>query len=216
VPEWPRPELLAGEKELLGFYVTGHPLDDHALALDLLSSVRIERIGEEWKGKEVRLGGLVTGLATQKTRKGDIMARAQFEDSSGALAAVFFPRCYEQYSALLRSGEPLFLRGSLHIEGERSEIHVEEVVAMDAGWNRFAGELRVCIDAERATSDALRALRALLDPAPGPVPVALHLRLPQGTSAELGLTRHRVSLNEPLIQRIHALFGPDSVRCHVA
>ncbi len=216
VPEWPRPEVLAGEKELLGFYVTGHPLDDHELALDLLSSVRIERIGEEWKGKEVRLGGLVTGLVTQKTRKGDIMARAQFEDSSGALAAVFFPRCYEQYSAVLRSGEPLFLRGSLHIEGERSEIHVEEVVPMDAGWNRFARELQVCIDAERATPEELRSLRALLDPAPGPVPVALHLRLPQGTSAELGLLRHRVHLNEPLIRRIHALFGTESVRCHVA
>jgi len=215
VPEWPRAELLAGEKESLGFYVTGHPLDEHELAVELLSTVRLDRITDEWKDKEIKLGGLLTGLATQKTRKGDMMARAQIEDASGAISAVFFPRAFEAFSTLIRGGEPLFVRGTLHMEGERSEIHVEEVIPMQSAWDRFAAELTVHIDAEQAQPDKLRELKALLEPATGSVPVSLRLRIPNGACAELSLRGVKVRVNELLIRRVQGLLGPNSVTCRV-
>jgi len=215
VAEWPRSELLAGEKEMLGFYVTGHPLDEYARAIERLSSVRIERISPELKGREARLGGLINGLATQKTKRGDLMARAQFEDGTGALAAVFFPKIYDQTSALLRSGEPVVVRGNLQIEGERSEIHVDEVVPIEAAWNRFTKELVVVIPEKIAVVDRLEALRRLLDPVPGPIPVAIQIVLDSGVTVELVLQRHRVSVTEDLMERIDELFGGESVKCRV-
>ncbi len=215
LPEWPRAELLAGEKETLGFYVTGHPLDEFKRPLESLASVRIDQISGEMKGREIRLGGLLTGLATQKTKRGDLMARAQFEDGTGALAAVFFPKVFEQTSALLRSGEPVFLKGTLHVEGERSEVHVEEVIPVDAGWNRFTKELVVEIAANQAEGPRLDQLRALLDPAPGPVPVVVQVMLESGVMVELILQRHRVSVSEGLMDRIESLFDEASIRCRV-
>jgi DNA polymerase-3 subunit alpha len=215
VPEWLPKELLAGEKEMLGFYVTGHPLNDHARVLDLLSNVSLDTVGEEWRGKEARVGGLVTALATQKTRRGDLMARAMLEDRHGALPAVFFPKTFEQYSPLLRSGEPIFVRATVQCEGERSELHVDEVMLIDAAYGRFAKEVAVRVSADRLSEPAMKALRALLDQTPGPVAVSLVVELPTGACAELALPGHRISLCTELLAQIESLVGGE-VSCRVA
>jgi DNA polymerase-3 subunit alpha len=214
LPEWPKAELLAGEKETLGFFVTGHPLDDHRCVLQAFASLRIDQITEEWRGREVRLGGLITGLTTQKTRRGDLMARAQFEDGHGALSAVFFPKVFEQHAALLRSGEPLFVRGALQVESERSELLAEEVIALDEAWNRYASELVIRLPAQAVSRERLRELRRLLDPTPpGRTAVAVEVVLPSGAEAELRLCRHKVRASDALLRSVDQLFGAEVVRC---
>jgi DNA polymerase-3 subunit alpha len=213
VPEWPRAELLAGEKEMLGFFVTGHPLEDHRRVLDAFASVRIDQISEQWRGREVRLGGLVTALTTQKTRKGDIMARGQFEDGHGAIPVVFFPKCFEQHSTLLRTGAPVFVRGALQMESERSELLAEEVIPLEEVWNRYASEVVIRLPAQAVTRELLGALRSVLDPVPGRIPVHIELVLPDGVEAELRLRSHRVRPSGALLARIGQLFGSEVARC---
>jgi DNA polymerase III subunit alpha len=213
IPEWPRQELLAGEKETLGFFVTGHPLDDHRRVLQAFASVRIDQLGEEWRNREVRLGGLVTGMATQKTRKGDLMARGQFEDGHGAISVVFFPKCFEQHGPLLRTGEPVFVRGALQIESERCELLAEEVIALDEAWTRYASAVAIRLPIHAATRERLEALRRLLDPVPGRATVAISLVLPSGAEAELRLRGNRVRASEALLREIDGLFGGEVSRC---
>ena len=77
----------------------------------------------------------MSGLRTQKTRKGELMARAQLEDLSGSLGVVFFPKVYEQYSAVLREEQCLFISGRLQVDSERSELLAEEVLAASSTWS---------------------------------------------------------------------------------
>jgi DNA polymerase-3 subunit alpha len=214
LPEWPASQLLAGEKEMLGFYVTGHPLREFEFVLDSFASFRLDRLSEAQRGRrDVWLGGLVTGLKTQKTRKGDLMARAQLEDLHGTIGVVVFPKAYDRCAQLLRAEEPLFLRGTLEGEGERLELHVEEAILLRDAWTRCAKRLRIELVADTATEDRLRELRAVLDLSPGPVPVEIVLRLGTGAEAVLDLPHHRVAASQDLVDRLDALFGGKVARC---
>jgi DNA polymerase-3 subunit alpha len=213
VAEWERSELLAGEKEMLGFFVTGHPLQDHHRPLAFFSHESIAALSSDHRGQRLRLGGLLNGLTTQRTRKGDIMARAQLEDLSGTLGCVFFPKTWDRTSALLRTGQPLFLVGDLQVEGERMELIVEEVIPIDDAWSQCTREVRCRLPSEQATPERLHDLRKLLDPVPGPVPVSLVLELPDGMDAELALRSHRVRVSEELIGRLEGLLGRGAIEC---
>jgi DNA polymerase-3 subunit alpha len=215
VPEWPRSECLAAEKEILGFFVTGHPLLDHAAALEFFSTVQVCQISEELRGQTVRMAGILTGLSTQKTRRKGLMARARLEDMHGSLNVVFFPAVFDQYASGLRTSDPLLLTGVLQMENERSELHVNEVIPLVDAWNHCTSALRVRLQPEAVTSERLLELRKLLDLEPGEVPVRIELRLESGAEALLGLRRHRVRVSEELVRRLDRLFDAKVCECRV-
>ncbi|MFQ5696947.1 MAG: DNA polymerase III subunit alpha [Myxococcota bacterium] len=213
--EWPREQCLAGEKEILGFYVTGHPLQVHDDTLGRLCSVRPGEIHEGLRGQRVRMGGLLQAIQTTKTRRGQLMARGILEDLSGVVPVVLFPAVWEQHAEVLRSAEPLLVEGTLQIETERPELMVDEVVRLEEAWGWRTRELCIRVPAKRATRERLERLRALLDPAPGEIPIRIELGL--GTvEAVLSLAQHRVRVTAELVSEIEGLFGPASVECRAA
>ena len=206
-PEWSRSERLTGEKEMLGFYVTGHPLDDHERALGFFSEFRLGSVPEGRRGQSVRVAGILSGLATQKTRRGGLMARGRLEDASGSIPVVFFPSAYDELASVLRTSDPLLVRGVLQIENERAELHVNEVMRLEEAWQGCTRELYMRVGADLVTPERLRALRRVLDMAPGSVPVSLDLELPTGAGAVFSLRRHRVTVSEELVGRVDHVFG---------
>jgi DNA polymerase-3 subunit alpha len=215
VAEWPAAERLAAEKELLGFYVSGHPLMEHESTLARFTTVRCDRIGASLRGRRVRMGGMISGLSTQKTRRGGLMARAVLEDLAGTVDLVIFPTVFDTYAATLRSGEPVFVRGTLQLESERAELHLDEVIGLGAAWTRWTRELALRVDAAALEEGRLAELRALLDLNPGEVPVTLELGLPGGSFAVFGLPRHRVAPSADLVGRIDRLFGAPVTFCRI-
>ena len=215
VPEWPRSECLAAEKEILGFFVTGHPLQDHAGTLEFFSNIRLHQIPPELAGQSVRLAGILSGLTTQKTRRGGLMARARLEDMHGSVPLVFFPAVFDKYASLLRTSDPVLLRGSLQMENERTELHVNEVIPLSEAWSHCTTELRVRLEADAVTSDHLLELRKLLDLEPGDVRVCVELRLASGVEAVLALRSHRVAVSEDLVRQVDRLFGGKVSECRV-
>ena len=215
VPEWPRSECLASEKEMLGFFVTGHPLLDHMAALEFFSKIRVQQITEELRGQTVRMAGIVTGLTPQKTRRGGLMARARLEDMHGSLSVVFFPAVYDEYASALRTSDPVLLTGTLQIENERPELHAGEVIPLVEAWARCTKELRIHLDAGAVTSERLHEFRKLLDLEPGGVPVCIELRLQSGAATVLALRRHRIAVSEDLVRRVDRLFGQKVSECRV-
>ena len=213
--EWTTSQLLAGEKEMLGFYLTGHPLSDRRDILERFSSHTLDAIPETARG-EVWLGGLVSGLRTQKTRRGDLMARGRLEDLNGTINTVFFPETYEKSAPLLREEEPLFLKGTLVGEAELVELQVQEVIPLDEVWQRRTIRLALQLEAQAVTKERLESLRSILDLVPGPVPVKLELLLPGGAQAVLELRRHRVAISPELVGEIDALFELPVAHCCLA
>ena len=121
VTEWPEAELLAGEKEMLGLYMTGHPLDSRGKELRLLADLSAARVSAAQRGQQVRMAGVLNALDQRKTRKGAIMARGVLEDLGGSVDVVFLPDAFERHAELLRSPKPMLLRGTLQM---LSLIHI--------------------------------------------------------------------------------------------
>jgi DNA polymerase-3 subunit alpha len=212
-PEWPTAERLAGEKEMLGFYVTGHPLEAHADALSRFAEVSIADLGERHKGRTVRLVGMLSELVTRKTRAGNLMAKALLEDLSGTLEVVIFPAVFDKHAEVLRRVEPLLVRGQVQLETERPELQLEEVVVLSEAWSAAVRQLSLRVRAPLLDRERLEGLRRLLDLAPGAVPVSLCVELAEGAEARLDLVRHRVAVTPTWVAEIEALFGARVVEC---
>jgi len=217
MPEWPEAQRLAGEKETLGFYVTGHPLREHARPLELFTSFRLDQVPvDPSRRREVWVGGLLSGLRVQNTKKGDLMARATLEDLGGSIDIVFFPKTYAKFSALLQAEAPVLIKGNVSGEPDRPELHADQIVRLADAWTQRTSRLSLVVAAIDADGERLAGLRRVLDLVPGPVPVCLELRLPSGAEAVFDLPRHKVRVSQELVHELDTIFGSGAARCRVA
>ena len=138
ISSWSRPERLTFEKETLGFYITGHPMDSFAGEIALYANTTTGGLPAIKHDAEVRIGGLVTGLKEKMTRRGEKMASWKLEDLEGTVDVVVFPRQLPECREALGSPEPVFLVGRLSIEEQGVKIHTEEVFRMENVRERLA------------------------------------------------------------------------------
>ncbi len=214
-PDWTERQRLEYEKEVLGFYVTGHPLAAVAPRLARFVDVTADRT-EGRDGREVRAGGLLTGLRETRTRRGQLMAFGTLEDLSGAFDLVVFAEPYGRFAALLKRAVspeegtgplPLLISGTLEA-GETPKILVRDVLELDRAEERLSSQLRVRVLAGEATRDRLLALRRLLETQPGECAVAVHVVIPDRSETVLALPGRRGVRPDPTLrQRVDELFG---------
>ncbi len=214
-PDWTERQRLEYEKEVLGFYVTGHPLAAVASRLARFVDVSADQT-EGRDGREVRVGGLLTGLRETRTRRGQLMAFGTLEDLSGAFDLVVFAEPYGRFATLLKRAVtpeegtgplPLLISGTLEA-GETPKILVRDVVELDRAEERLSSQLRVRVLAGEATRDRLLALRRLLETQPGECAVAVHVVIPDRSETVLALPGRRGVRPDPALrQRVDELFG---------
>jgi DNA polymerase-3 subunit alpha len=214
-PEWSERQRLGYEKEVLGFYVTGHPLGAAWRELQRFTDVTATATAG-MEGREVRAGGLLTALREIRTRRGALMAFGTLEDLEGSFDLVLFAEPYAQYSSLLKraleedseSGPlPLVVSGGLEA-GDTPKILVREVVALDRAEERFSSRLRVRVLADEATRDRLTALRSVLERNRGECAVELSVVIPGQSETIVSLSGvGGVRPGERLRQEVEALFG---------
>ncbi|MDD5170024.1 MAG: OB-fold nucleic acid binding domain-containing protein, partial [Syntrophales bacterium] len=115
LPEWDYKELLAFEKETLGFYITGHPLWRYRQYLKDVATADSSNLQEKTDKELVTVAGIVSQIRESTTRKKEIMAYITLEDLQGSVNAIFFPEAYKAGYELLHSDEPLIVKGTLDI-----------------------------------------------------------------------------------------------------
>jgi DNA polymerase-3 subunit alpha len=126
--EWQEHILLTYEKETLGFFITGHPLAKFAQELEEFSSATTESLALVPSGREIAIGGIFTSTRYLKTKKGDRMATAILEDMHGTVEVVIFPEPFKRYEGMLKSEDPLFLRGRVDTDDSgKQKILVSEI-----------------------------------------------------------------------------------------
>lgn len=129
-PKIPLRDLLIQEKELLGMYLTGHPLDEHAELFKRLPTNIAKAKEEDQDGLKHIIGGLVLANREITTRKGDKMAFIQLEDPSGIIELVVFPDTYRQYKRFLKEDKLAAVRGKWQSRNERKGFIIDEVKEM--------------------------------------------------------------------------------------
>jgi DNA polymerase III subunit alpha len=212
---WTDRQRLEFEKEVLGFYVTGHPLSAVASLLARFANVTAGDI-EGRDGREVRAGGILTALRETRTRRGAQMGFATLEDLEGVFDLVIFAEPFAQYGSVLKaamsaSGEfgprPLLVSGNLEA-GDPPKILVRDVIELERAEEKLSSRLRVRIRAEEATEDRLTALRRLLEQRPGNCAVTLHLVIPDESETILSVSAVRGVRPDATLRRdVDDLFG---------
>ncbi|MCX5649317.1 MAG: DNA polymerase III subunit alpha, partial [Planctomycetota bacterium] len=137
IPEWPEGQLLKYEKDVLGFYVSSHPLAEHEPVLRHFSTASTADLAQYSDGTEVVLGGMigtVRPLFTKKGRNaGAKMAAFDFEDLAGKTSCIIFPQDYEKHQELVRKDSIVFIRGQVDRRREEPSVRVSQVFTLEEG-----------------------------------------------------------------------------------
>ncbi len=175
IAQWPQLQKLRFEKETVGFFLTGHPLESAAADIKRIADYTIEQLTDLPDKQPVRFGGLVKHAKPHKTRKGDSMAFTVFEDMSASVEVVVFPSTYEQCSHLLESENPLMVLGAIQ-QGERgAKIIAESIDTLADGLLKYTEKTKICLQAEKTSRQHLEQLKELFYEFHGKVPVTLTL-----------------------------------------
>jgi DNA polymerase-3 subunit alpha len=195
VEEFSRDELLAMEKEMLGLYISDHPLRHAHARLAASTSVSLRQLGELPDKTAVVVGGLITSVKRTTTRSGAAMAFVTLEDLTGSGEVIVFPKTYEQVHLLLKRDAVVVVRGRVDVTEQQAKVLADRVVPLEeaeeveplsvpAGGADADGDgaeplrpaaLHVRVDTRRCGEDGLLRLREVLRRRRGPAPVFLHL-----------------------------------------
>jgi DNA polymerase-3 subunit alpha len=188
-PEWDADQRLAFEKEVLGFYISGHPLARYREVIEPLGITTSADLAAKGHGARVVLFGHAVGLKETSTKGGNRMAFFTLEDMDGAVEVTVFPEPFKAAAVCLRSGEAVLVRGRVD-DGDKGRVVLaedvrllEQALAESGGRPRngaTAGEPSACrirVTPGEDPSGALAAVRQLCGEHPGRVPVFLHLVL---------------------------------------
>jgi len=224
--DWEEAERLANEKEVLGFFVSGHPLDKYAEKLRNLTGVistaeALERKPPEKRwgqqsdpADEIQVAGMIHGLRVQKSRRDQkLYAQASLEDATGKIDLICFSRDYERLSAQLKIEAPVVIRGTLMGEEDSApKISVSQIQALEEVKVKLPTGVRIRINLDRVTEETLAELKNAAAAAPGPGKVMLHLEKKGEFAVILEPEQMSVAADRGWVERVEELTGKGSVQ----
>jgi DNA polymerase-3 subunit alpha len=209
--EWDKSTLLSFEREMLGLYVSDHPLlgVEHVLTAHADTQIAALTADEGGRpdGSVVTVAGLITGLAVKRTKKGDLYAIATLEDLAGSIECFFFPSMYETVGPMLQQDTIAVIRGKLNRREDSTSIYAQDLTLPDVTEGP-RGPVVVTMETSRATGQRVEELKGVLTNHPGTTEVHLRLVKP-GRTVEIRLDpAYRVNASEALYGDLKVLLGP--------
>jgi DNA polymerase-3 subunit alpha len=226
VPDWEEGERLAYEKEVLGFFVSGHPLDKYAEKLRNLVGVisvaeALERKPPEKRwgqqadpSDELQVAGMILGLRVQKSKRDQkLYAQAALEDATGKIDLICFSRDYERLQGQLKMEAPVLLRGVLMGEEDAApKISVSGIQSLEDVQVKLPGGVRIRVNLDLATEAIFAGLKSAADAAPGPGKVMLHLEKRGEYAVILEPEGMSVAADKGWVERVEELMGKGTVQ----
>ncbi|MEU5980650.1 DNA polymerase III subunit alpha, partial [Streptomyces sp. NPDC047315] len=191
--EWEKSHLLAQEREMLGLYVSDHPLFgvEHLLAARTDTPISQLAGGARPDGAVVTVGGIVTALQRKMTKQGNAWAIATVEDLAGSVDCLFFPATYQLIASALTEDTVVLVKGRLDKREDTPRVVATELTPLDLSAAAGDAPVRLDVDAAQVTPHTIRRLKETLHAHPGPAPV--HLRVHGRTRTTVYLLGYRVS-----------------------
>jgi DNA polymerase-3 subunit alpha len=215
LPAWTEAERLTREKEVLGFFISGHPLERYRAETELFGSRTTATLGR-WSDHPATIAAVVTAVKRQISRKtGKEYARIVVEDFHGTAEAIVFPETWARLSTVIHPDEAFLLTGGYSAR-DRGEDLAPFVVegARPLGELRTSGALGVEVRLSAAggvAAEAIRSVAALCASHPGPSPVYIDWTDADGSSVRLRSRRHRIEPQEDVVASLRSLLGAEAV-----
>ena len=210
VAEIPRSELLAAEKEMLGFYVSEHPLAGLAAALRYQADTEVSELADTPDGQIRTVGGILSKLDRKFTKKGELMIVGTLEDMRGSVEILIFPTTVSETPAeLLALDQVVLLKGRIDARDDAPKLVVTRVSPVDA--SAAQNPLRIRMSLAACTPDRIDELKAVFAAHPGPSPVLLHLGSKEKTTVlKLG-GNYSVEQRNGLFAEIRTVLGSEAL-----
>jgi DNA polymerase-3 subunit alpha len=212
VPPWDVRQTLQNEKESIGFYISGHPLDSYAQQLSTLCALDSQQVMEKREGSEVVLCGVVTVIKELTTKKGERMAFLNLEDKEGLLEVVAFPEAYLQAKALLESDEPRVVVGTVQHDDKGSKVLADRILPLEMALTQTVECVEIHLNSTGLDQEGLLRLRHVLVRHPGDCRVTLHLQVDGDGEAVIAVNpKLQVNPTGSLFDDLERHFGEGSV-----
>ncbi|HEX6947243.1 MAG TPA: DNA polymerase III subunit alpha [Acidimicrobiia bacterium] len=206
--EFPSKTKLTFEKEMLGLYVSDHPLLGVSTALAAATTHRIPELIDLQDRTSVAIGGIIGAITRRWTRNGDPMIFFQLEDLEGSVECIAFPKTVHDYGALVVEDAVVVITGNVDNRSEDVKVVVREIEELKV---RDDSAVRLGVPASRLTPETVGSLKSILANHPGTAPVYLHLT-DDGNTKVLRLSdEHKVEPRTALFAELKELLGPRAI-----
>jgi DNA polymerase-3 subunit alpha len=210
--EWPQHELLAAEKELLGFYVTGHPITPFVPLLEkytLHNSVTAKELPARTLS---RLGGLISALQQGVSKKtGKPYAMVTIEDLEGSMSMLCINENYDKYRALLTPGQAVLVIGEVNNDEDRPKIFPQEMMPLEDAPRKYTKQVHLRLYTAHLTPEKLETIHQLAASHRGSCPLFLCLMRPEGQIVFIEAhERFSVAPSLQLQNTVDEMFGADT------
>ena len=208
-PEWDELEKLAREKDALGIFLSGHPLEKYRHQMHILADLGIPDLAECSENGVVTIGGLAVAVKETMTKKGDRMAFVTLEDQGGSVEVVVFSDLFQRTAELLQTpGLPLLIRGTVNQEEKGPKLIAQDIRSLQVEGEKIPAALHLQLHADGLDQDLLTRLHDVVQRHRGPIPVFLHFLSPPAPEAILALPPHlHLKPSEALKDEINQLFN---------
>jgi DNA polymerase-3 subunit alpha len=212
VADWPEGERLAYEKESLGFFITGHPLERYKAELAQWANATVGTLGQLGE-KEATIGGIVTALRLLKTKKGDRMATFVLEDLEGGAEVLVFPEAYKKAAARLADDVIVLVKGRAEALDEgRFRLLASDVMPLETAKLSEARYVTIRVPVGSWDKTKGERLRDILGSHKGDCPVTLEMVRPGSFAVAVAPSAYfRVRPDEVLRTEVEGLLGPGSL-----
>ena len=212
IPEWDEKYRLGCEKEAIGFFITGHPLDRYVADMRRFSSVDCSSILEAKEKSEIKICGVPTSLKEIMTKKGDRMGFVALEDLVGSVEVVVFSDVYARCSELLKGDDPIHVTGTVELGEKGAKVMASDIVLLRDLVERETRRVNFTIDAKEADPGKLKTLKEIISRYQGICRSFLHLDIENSSRVTIRLSDvYKVAASEELTVEVSNLFGYNAV-----
>jgi len=217
VPEWDEHQRLANEKEVLGFFITGHPLEKYRTKLEDFRALTTETIAAMTTGtgrdELIHTAGIVSKVRVLKSRKGDLYAQAVLEDMTGSIEAVVFPDAFKKLQALLKQEIPMLVKASIRVEeGASPKIIISHLEPLEEAKPKLPRSIRIRVPLDTATQATVDALHAICHERKGEAKVLFDVERSGDFMVVMEADGYNICPDRSFIARVEELCGRGAVR----
>ena len=214
VAPWPETQMLAYEKQVLGFYVTSNPLSHHAETINIFSTHNSSELAETNGEKQVVIGGMITKMRFNLTKTGrnpgQKMAVFTLQDLQGQIEVVMFPEVLNRYGDKLVADTVVFVRGKADYRREQPNVIAEELIALDEVREKLAAQVRIGLDAREVTKEKVAMIRSICQHHRGRSPVYVAVRTDKGRVYAAADKELSVNPDEDFCRKMRQLLGEEN------
>ncbi len=216
IPDWDEHQRLAAEKEILGFFITGHPLEKYRDKIDAFRALSTEEIGalKNSTGKdEIYAAGVIANVRVLKSKKGDFYAQANLEDMSGSVDMLVFPEAFRRLQEKVKLEVPILVRGGIRVEeGSNPKLTVSDIIPLEDAKPKLPRSIRVRVPLETATDGTVDALHTLFSQNKGEAKVLFDVERQGDFMVVMEAEGYNVQPDRNFIARVEELCGRGAVR----